>query len=129
MIGAGKPEMSRCASKSCQGRLGYNPRVDLDIVIVGGGLGGASLAAALAESGLRLALVERKAPSSPGPEWDSRIYALTPATTAFLDRVGAWRALQPRPPPPLYDHRLPALNGPPPPPPPPSHTPRPPPPP
>src|SRR2546427_7513656 len=73
---------------------GYNPRMDFDVVIIGGGLAGASLAAALAESGLRLALIERKAPPSPGPDWDSRVYALTPASTAFLDRVGAWRRVE-----------------------------------
>jgi 2-octaprenylphenol hydroxylase len=67
--------------------------VDFDTVIIGGGLAGASLAAALAESGLRLALIERKAPPSPGPDWDSRVYALTPASTAFLDDIGAWRRL------------------------------------
>ncbi len=67
--------------------------MDFDIVIIGGGLAGASLAAALAESGLRLALIERKAPPSPGPDWDSRVYALTPASTAFLDGIGAWRRL------------------------------------
>jgi len=80
--------------------------VDFDIVIVGGGLAGASLAAALAESGLRLALVERKAPSSPGPEWDSRVYALTPASTAFLDRVGAWRGFEAGRVTPIYDMRV-----------------------
>jgi 2-octaprenylphenol hydroxylase len=80
--------------------------VDFDIVIVGGGLAGASLAAALAESGLRLALVERRAPSSPGPEWDSRVYALTPASTAFLDRVGAWRGFQAGRVTPIYDMRV-----------------------
>jgi len=80
--------------------------VDFDIVIVGGGLAGASLAAALAESRLRLALVERKAPSSPGPEWDSRVYALTPASTAFLDRVGAWRGFEAGRITPIYDMRV-----------------------
>lgn len=80
--------------------------MDFDIVIVGGGLAGASLTAALAESGLRLALVERKAPSSPGPEWDSRVYALTPASTAFLDRVGAWRDFEAGRVTPIYDMRV-----------------------
>ncbi len=85
---------------------GYNPRMDFDIVIIGGGLAGASLAAALAESGLRLALIERKAPPSPGPDWDSRIYALTPASTAFLDRIGAWRRLEAERVTPIYEMRV-----------------------
>jgi ubiquinone biosynthesis UbiH/UbiF/VisC/COQ6 family hydroxylase len=68
--------------------------MDVDVVIVGGALAGASLAAALAPSGLRLALIERKAPPEPSPEWDSRVYALTPASTAFLHGVGAWERME-----------------------------------
>jgi ubiquinone biosynthesis UbiH/UbiF/VisC/COQ6 family hydroxylase len=68
--------------------------VDFDIVIVGGGLAGAGLAAALAGSEFRLALIERKQPAVPGPDWDSRVYTLTPASIAFLDRIGAWRHLE-----------------------------------
>ena len=85
---------------------GYNPPMDFDIVIVGGGLAGASLAAALANSGLTLALIERKAPPSPRPDWDSRVYALTPASTAFLDRIGAWRRLEAERVTPIYDMRV-----------------------
>jgi len=85
---------------------GYNPRVDFDIVIVGGGLAGASLAAALAESGLRLALIERKPPLSPGPDWDSRVYALTPASVAFLDRIGAWRGVEAERVTPIHEMRV-----------------------
>ena len=68
--------------------------MNVDVVIVGGGLAGASLAAALAQSGLRLALIERKAPPAPGPEWDSRVYSLTPASTAFLHDLGAWERME-----------------------------------
>lgn len=80
--------------------------MDFDIVIIGGGLAGASLVAALAESGLRLALMERKPPVAPGPDWDSRIYSLTPASTAFLDRIGAWRRLEAERVTPIYDMRV-----------------------
>lgn len=68
--------------------------MDVDVVIVGGGLAGAGLAAALAQSALRLALIERKAPAAPAPEWDSRVYSLTPASTAFLHGVGAWERME-----------------------------------
>jgi ubiquinone biosynthesis UbiH/UbiF/VisC/COQ6 family hydroxylase len=65
--------------------------MDFDVVIVGGGLTGASLAAALAEGGRRVALMERKPPPAPVPQWDSRVYTLTPASVAFLTRIGAWQ--------------------------------------
>jgi len=64
--------------------------MDVDVVIVGGGFAGASLACALRESGLKLALVERRPPSPPAADWDSRVYSLTPASVAFLRNVGAW---------------------------------------
>ena len=80
--------------------------MDFDVVIIGGGLAGASLAAALADTGLRLALIERKAPPSPGPDWDSRVYALTPASVAFLDFTGAWRRLEAGRVTPVYEMRV-----------------------
>lgn len=70
-------------------------RQAFDIVIVGGGLVGLSLARALARSGLSLALVEPQ-PLAPIPEdgsWDSRIYAVSPGCAAFLERCGAWNRL------------------------------------
>ncbi len=70
-------------------------RKDFDVVIVGGGLVGLSLARALAGSGLALAIVEPQL-SRPLPaddSWDSRVYAVSPGAAAFLDRCGAWRRL------------------------------------
>jgi len=64
--------------------------MEFDVIIVGAGLVGASLAAALADTGLRLALIERGVPAAPGAEWDSRVYALAPASVAFLEDIGAW---------------------------------------
>ena len=62
-----------------------------DLIIVGAGLVGASLAASLGHSGLRLALVEPEPRPMPAPsDWDSRIYAINPGARAFLDRCGAW---------------------------------------
>jgi len=73
-----------------------------DVVIIGGGLVGASLAAALKNSGRALALVE--AGSAPAIEddsgstenWDSRIYAISPGSRTFLEQSGAWQRLDPR---------------------------------
>jgi 2-polyprenylphenol 6-hydroxylase len=68
-----------------------------DVIIIGGGLVGASMAAALRHSGLSLALVE----SQPAPvvartrmaDWDSRVYAISPGSRSFLERSGAWSLL------------------------------------
>ena len=63
-----------------------------DLIIVGGGLAGASLAIALRDTRLRIALVESHAPRHPDG-WDARIYAISPANAAFLDGIGAWKHL------------------------------------
>lgn len=67
--------------------------MEFDIVIVGGGIVGASLAATLKSSGLRLALIEGQALPSLDSEWDSRIYAFTPGNVGFLHECGAWQHL------------------------------------
>ncbi len=67
--------------------------MDFDIVIVGAGLVGASFALALRGTGLKLALVEAQPPAATGAEWDSRIYAISPANAAFLEGLGIWRRL------------------------------------
>lgn len=71
--------------------------MELDVGIVGGGLVGLSLARALAGSGLHLGLVDRAGPvgASAGREseesdWDSRVYAISPGSEAFLTGCGAW---------------------------------------
>ena len=63
-----------------------------DLIIVGGGLAGASLAVALRDTPLRIALVEHQPPQRPAG-WDARVYAISPANAAFLERIGAWRHL------------------------------------
>ncbi len=65
----------------------------VDVVIVGAGLVGASLARALARSDLGIALVEPAPPAMPAADWDARMYALSPASQGFLDRIGVWEML------------------------------------
>ena len=66
-----------------------------DTVIVGGGLVGVTLALALGEIGLRVAIVERSdAPAAPpGPARDLRVSAFTVASERILRALGAWAAL------------------------------------
>jgi 2-octaprenyl-6-methoxyphenol hydroxylase len=66
-----------------------------DVIIVGGGLVGASLACALAPLGLRLALVEAvtfRATSQ--PSYDDRTLALSASSCRILESIGVWPALQ-----------------------------------
>lgn len=64
-----------------------------DLVIVGGGLAGASLAVALRNSRLKIALVENQPPRRPAG-WDVRVYAVSPANAAFLESIGVWKHLE-----------------------------------
>lgn len=66
--------------------------MQVDVLIVGGGLAGASLAVALRRSRLRVALVEARAPQRPSG-LDQRIYAVSPSSQAFLAQSGVWEHL------------------------------------
>jgi ubiquinone biosynthesis UbiH/UbiF/VisC/COQ6 family hydroxylase len=65
---------------------------EFDVIVVGGGLVGLSLMRALQRTGLRLALVDRgPIPSGTGDSgWDSRVYAISPGSEAFLRELAAW---------------------------------------
>ena len=69
--------------------------VEHDALIAGAGLVGLALAAALARHGLRVVLLDRGEPSAAfdPATWDSRIYAISPGSAAFLSRIGAWQML------------------------------------
>lgn len=68
-----------------------------DLIIVGGGLAGASLAVALRSSPLKIALIENQASRTgsrtSAQEWDSRIYAISPINQQFLEHIGCWQHL------------------------------------
>jgi 2-octaprenyl-6-methoxyphenol hydroxylase len=63
----------------------------LDVLIIGGGLVGASLAIALDGCGLRVGLVEAVAARADlQPSYDERNLALARATVAALGALGVW---------------------------------------
>ncbi len=65
-----------------------------DLVIVGGGLVGGTLACALGGSGLRVALIEAVAREAPRqPSYDERILALSWGSARILQGIGLWDAL------------------------------------
>lgn len=74
---------------------------DFDIVVVGGGIAGLALAAALDGSEFSIALLERNTlpqqqpPTATAPdEFDPRVSSLTPASQSLLHRVGAWPLME-----------------------------------
>lgn len=70
-----------------------------DVIVAGGGLVGASFALALADTGLRIALVDsqdlgKRAGQAPSAErFDPRVSAITPASAAFLETLGVWQGV------------------------------------
>lgn len=78
-------------------------KLRFDILIVGAGLAGASLAAALKSSRYRVALVEGRPPAPAPAGWDSRVYAVSPAAQGFLQEIGAWQHLDVSRLTPVYD--------------------------
>ena len=66
--------------------------MNCDVLIVGGGLAGCSLAVALRSARLSVAMIEARAPRAPGG-WDARIYAVSPGNARFLEDIGIWRHL------------------------------------
>jgi 2-octaprenyl-6-methoxyphenol hydroxylase len=68
---------------------------DADIVIVGGGLNGPSLALALAQAGMRVVVVDALARAArAAPEFDGRSYALALASARVLAGLGLWRDVE-----------------------------------
>lgn len=64
-----------------------------DVLVVGGGMVGASVALALGQSGWQVALIEDKpVPEMPSADtpFDLRVSALSPTSIAFLDALGVW---------------------------------------
>lgn len=79
-----------------------------DIVVIGGGLVGASLLAALQDSGLKLAVIESRLPA-PIPvdeSWDARVYAISPGSAQFLQSLNVWQRLNAERVTPVYEMQV-----------------------
>ena len=69
---------------------------DFDILIIGGGLVGASLAVALRQSPLRIGVIEAvPLAASSQPSYDDRTLALAYGSKQIFDSIGCWRDIAP----------------------------------
>ncbi len=68
-------------------------KINYDIVIVGGGMVGCALACALGDAALKVALLDRAPAAVPGEGYDLRVSAMTLASQAFFENVGAWEGM------------------------------------
>jgi len=67
---------------------------DYDLLIIGGGMVGATIACALGDTPLRIGVVESSvAPTEWGEEFDYRVSAITRATQRAFAGVGAWEGM------------------------------------
>ena len=69
-------------------------RVETDIAIAGGGMVGASLAAALEPLGLKVMVVEPRRPGVPGqPSFDDRCTALADVSRRIFEALACWESV------------------------------------
>lgn len=68
---------------------------EYDVIIIGGGMVGATVACALGDSDLKVALIEQNMPAEFSPEQahDLRVSALSIASQQILQVIGAWEAM------------------------------------
>ena len=79
-----------------------------DVLVAGRGAVGAATALGMAQLGLRTAIVApaQDAPSAAVEDWDARVFALSPAARALLQRLRVWDALDMARVAPVYDMRI-----------------------
>ncbi len=85
-----------------------NSELLFDAVVVGGGVTGKTAALALAQAGLRIALLTGavEKPRLASAPFDTRVYALSGSTQRLLERLRVWQALDRAQLSPVYDMRV-----------------------
>lgn len=70
-------------------------KVQYDIIIVGGGMVGLAMAAALAKTSLKIAVIERSnfSPIDLNSQLNTRVSAISPGNQIFLSELNAWQQL------------------------------------
>jgi len=65
-----------------------------DVLIIGGGMVGSALACALGDTALKVAVLDRAPAATPaGDGYDQRVSAMTLASQALFENVGAWEGM------------------------------------
>jgi len=73
------------------------PETIYDVLIVGGGMVGASLACALGEAGMHVAVIEAvRFQSDQQPSYDARTIALSHGSRRIFETLGIWDLIEPR---------------------------------
>ncbi|MEB3341171.1 FAD-dependent hydroxylase [Okeania sp.] len=80
--------------KNSRSETTTTPKLDYDLVIVGGGIAGTALACALKNSGLKIALVETKPKSVVAGK--KLAYNLSLVSGRILDGIGVWQKILPK---------------------------------
>jgi ubiquinone biosynthesis UbiH/UbiF/VisC/COQ6 family hydroxylase len=77
-----------------------------DVVVAGRGAVGAAAALGLSQSGLKVGWIGPAARPAPADGWDSRVFALSPATRDLLRGLRVWDAMSAERIAPVYDMRV-----------------------
>ncbi|MDH5517957.1 MAG: UbiH/UbiF/VisC/COQ6 family ubiquinone biosynthesis hydroxylase [Gammaproteobacteria bacterium] len=73
-------------------------KTNYDVIIVGGGMVGSTLACALAQSALKIAVIEKHIPGEidPADDYDLRVSAISHSSQQVLDYLGVWSGIEKR---------------------------------